>query len=250
MATGVKWVGARSGGWGFGKPWGQMHRCFLLIHLHCLLSNARQCLKPWVEMWSCFQRCIVHLLAESFIHSPDNAQDLEDSIIANRRTLDDRCALLQEVRARGGRGRVVWNHVRDVGGVEGEERVGCGCGSTQQVYVGSGLGHVHPPPHIIKHALCVSPCNFSLSTLSAAPILHASAPACHPCTRCCSSNSIDKILGFGSMGMVCLPSSCVPMTTLATPTPPATRRSASTRSLVSAAWAWSTLRGCGITGWW
>lgn len=34
-------------------------------------------------------------------HSPDNAQDLEDSIIANRRTLDDRCALLQEVRRAG-----------------------------------------------------------------------------------------------------------------------------------------------------
>ena len=33
--------------------------------------------------------------------SPDNAQDLEDSIIANRRTLDDRCALLQEVRGAG-----------------------------------------------------------------------------------------------------------------------------------------------------
>ena len=27
-------------------------------------------------------------------------------------------------------------------------------------------------------------------------------------------------------------------------------RSASIRFLVSAAWAWSTLRGCGITGWW
>lgn len=121
-------------------------------------------------------------------HSPDNAQDLEDSIIANRRTLDDRCALLQEVRGRRVRARC------------GRCGGGGRCGmrkSTQQVCVVTGLAHGHgfcSSTYYQTGSLRLSLQLGLIYILSVAPILHASAPPCHPCTRCCSSNSIDKFM--------------------------------------------------------
>lgn len=103
------------------------------------------------------------------------------------------------------------------------------------------MGMASAPPHIIKQALCVSPCNLGLSIYFPSPPsymllpplatpAHAAAHqtaltnswfwqhghvlfalflcshvhSCDPHTCCCSQISIDRILGVESMGMMYL----------------------------------------------